>query len=250
MNTFPQSASYSPEVIHERSIGGNVLFSTEALTNNLTLKSGMKVLDLGCGKALSSVFLAKQFGVSVWAIDNYFSSSNNYAFVMENKLDHLVYPLNCDARRLPFPNGFFDCIISVNSYMYFGTDDKYLPYVSRFLKEDGQIGVSDICFTKEISEINEVPVPLKKDFSNYWYQVHSVDWWTQKWNKTDLVNKISGTEVSTMQHADMKQGYIDLLSSNPDEAFVSGLKNDDELITFFVLTAIRNKKPAFLEDRF
>ena len=29
----------------------------------------MKILDLGCGKGLTSIFLAKEFGVQVYATD-------------------------------------------------------------------------------------------------------------------------------------------------------------------------------------
>ena len=37
--------------------------------NATGLEPGMRVLDLGCGKGLSSIFLAKEFGVQVWAAD-------------------------------------------------------------------------------------------------------------------------------------------------------------------------------------
>ena len=35
----------------------------------MPIEPGMKVLDLGCGKAMSSIFLAREFRVSVWATD-------------------------------------------------------------------------------------------------------------------------------------------------------------------------------------
>jgi cyclopropane fatty-acyl-phospholipid synthase-like methyltransferase len=37
----------------------------------------MRVLDLGCGRALSSIFLRKEFEVEVWAVDLWFSASEN-----------------------------------------------------------------------------------------------------------------------------------------------------------------------------
>jgi len=251
MNQFQKSLSYNPELIREKSVGGNVLFSTEALTDKLALKPGMNILDLGCGNALSSVFLAKEFGVNVWAVDNFFPATKNYEFVTQNKLNHLIHPLNCDARNLPFPDEFFDCIVSINSYTYFGTDDKYLPYIVRFLTEGGQIGISDICFKNEIDDIGEVPEFLKKDYTKYWYHVHSVEWWKKKWAKTGLLNTIEGNYVSKNRRLIMSHSYIDMFVGKTYEAFAVGLKNDKtEQISFFVLTGLRNKQAAFLEEIF
>ncbi len=38
---------------------------------------GLRVLDLGCGRASSSIFLCREFGVQVWAADLWFSASEN-----------------------------------------------------------------------------------------------------------------------------------------------------------------------------
>jgi cyclopropane fatty-acyl-phospholipid synthase-like methyltransferase len=43
------------------------LWLTEWLAEALDLRPGMRVLDLGCGRAMSSVFLRREFGVQVWA---------------------------------------------------------------------------------------------------------------------------------------------------------------------------------------
>jgi cyclopropane fatty-acyl-phospholipid synthase-like methyltransferase len=41
----------------------------EWLTSALDLRPRMRVLDLGCGRATSSIFLHREFGVQVWATD-------------------------------------------------------------------------------------------------------------------------------------------------------------------------------------
>ena len=66
---FPRSASYDPEWMLENSMGPNAVWLTEALTQVMSLKSGMRVLDMGCGRAVSSIFLAKEFDLQVWATD-------------------------------------------------------------------------------------------------------------------------------------------------------------------------------------
>jgi hypothetical protein len=75
---FPRSSNYHPEWIMAGISGGaNSLWLTEWLTEALDLRPGMRVLDLGCGRAASSIFLRREFGVQVWATDLWFSVSEN-----------------------------------------------------------------------------------------------------------------------------------------------------------------------------
>jgi len=211
----------------------------------------MCVLDLGCGLALSSVFLAREYGVKVWAIDNFFPPTENFNLIKEFGLVDRVFPLSCDARSLPFPEAFFDCVVIVNSYYYFGTDDKYLPYLAKFLKENGEIGISDICFKKEIETIEHVPSYLRGDFAHYWQHIHSLRWWINKWEKTELVDVICGSLVDAEQNQLIKEDYIKFSMSNKVDAFARGLKMDKEdIISYFTLVAKRSAKDAFLESHF
>ncbi len=73
---FPRSSVYNPEwVIANASGGANSLWLTEWLAQGLELTPGLRVLDLGCGRAASSIFLQREFGVNVWATDLWFSAS-------------------------------------------------------------------------------------------------------------------------------------------------------------------------------
>ena len=150
-NLFPLSSKYDKDWMVRNSLGENVLYNLESLCEVLDLKPGMKVLDLGCGKAVSAIFLAKEFEVCVWAVDPNIPASDNYLRVKEMECEDNVLPLKLNARELPFPHEFFDVIIAVDSYMYFGTDAEFTEYISRFLKPDGQIGLVDICYSKEIN---------------------------------------------------------------------------------------------------
>ena len=61
---FPRSSKYHPEwVIASVSGGANALWLTEWLAAALDLRPGMRVLDLGCGRAMSSIFLCREFDV-------------------------------------------------------------------------------------------------------------------------------------------------------------------------------------------
>ena len=65
LDAYPRSANYDPAWMFETAMGPNVLWLAEALSQVLPLEPGMRVLDLGCGRAASSIFLAREFDVRV-----------------------------------------------------------------------------------------------------------------------------------------------------------------------------------------
>ncbi|HYH65610.1 MAG TPA: methyltransferase domain-containing protein, partial [Urbifossiella sp.] len=137
---FPRSAGYHPDWVAASFSGGaNALWLTEWLCEVLDLRPGMRVLDLGCGRAMSSVFLRREFGVEVWAADLWFSPTENLQRIRDAGVSDGVFPLRADARALPFAAGFFDAVVCVDSFFYFGTDELYLGYLSHFVKPGGPI---------------------------------------------------------------------------------------------------------------
>jgi cyclopropane fatty-acyl-phospholipid synthase-like methyltransferase len=113
--------------------GPHPLWLLEDLAQDLELRAGMRVLDLGSGKGTTSVFLAKEYGVHVWAADLWVDPSEAAAHVASQGLDGIV-PVKAEAHALPFAHGFFDAIVCIDAYEYFGTADGYLAYLTQFLK--------------------------------------------------------------------------------------------------------------------
>src|SRR5246127_1279075 len=100
---FPPASQYHPEwVLANASGGANSLWLTEWLAPALDLRSGMRVLDLGCGRASSSIFLRREFGVQVWAADLWFSAAENSQRIRDAGVEDGVFPLHANARSLPF----------------------------------------------------------------------------------------------------------------------------------------------------
>src|SRR5258706_13297493 len=162
---FPRSLQYHPEgVIASVSGGANSLWGTEWLTAALDLRTGMRVLDLGCGRASSSIFLHREFGVEVWATDLWFSVSENIQRIRDAGAGDGVFPVHADARSLPFAEEFFDAIVCIDSFIYYGTDDLYLNYLARFVNPEGPVGIAGAGLMREI----EGPIPE-----------HLGEWWTQ-----------------------------------------------------------------------
>ena len=66
---YTRSDSYDPAWVTANQMGPNALWLTESLSEVMPITSDMNVLDLGCGRAMSSIFIAKEFGAKVWATD-------------------------------------------------------------------------------------------------------------------------------------------------------------------------------------
>jgi len=115
---FPRSSRYHPDWILAGASGGaNALWLTEWLSEAMSLQPGMKVLDLGCGRAMSSIFLRREFGVQVWATDLWFNASENFQRIRDAGVEDGVFPIHADARALPFAAEFFDAIVSIDSFL-------------------------------------------------------------------------------------------------------------------------------------
>lgn len=182
---FPLSAKYDIEWVNENEMGPSSMWLAEFLLNKMKLTKGMKVLDLGCGKALSSIFLAKEFGVQVWATDLWIGATENYKRIKEQGVDDLVYPIHADAHDLPFADGFFDAIVSLDAYHYFGTNEMYLESLIRYLKPNGQIGIVVPSVHKEFN--SKVPERLKPYWEPYLFTHHSPNWWKELWERSETV---------------------------------------------------------------
>ena len=125
LEQFPLSSKYDIEWLIDNEMGPCSAWLAEYLSKTVDLKPGMHILDLGCGKAVSSIFLAKEFGVQVWATDLWIDASDNWKRIKESGVDSLVYPIHAEAHDLPFAFDFFDVIVSLDAYHYFGTEEMY-----------------------------------------------------------------------------------------------------------------------------
>lgn len=184
---FPRSSQYHPEwVLAGASGAANPLWLTEWLAEALNLRQNMRVLDLGCGRAISSIFLHREFGVQVWATDLWFSASENLQRIRDAGVEEGVFPIQADARSLPFAVEFFDAIVSIDSFSYYGTDDLYLNYLARFVKPGGEIGIAGAGLIQEIE--GPLPTHLRKWWTADLWCLHSVDWWRRHWDRTGILD--------------------------------------------------------------
>jgi cyclopropane fatty-acyl-phospholipid synthase-like methyltransferase len=167
-------------------MGPNSVRILEELCKGLEIKPGTRILDLGCGKGLTSIYLATEFDVQVYATDLWISATENFNRFRELGLDGKIVPIHADAFNLPYAEDFFDGIVSVDSYHYFGTGEGFVDtYLAPLVKTGGFIATAMPGLRKEF-EGGIVPPEL----ASYWQEdmnFHSADWWKALWKKENSI---------------------------------------------------------------
>ncbi len=194
----------------ETMMGPNAMRVTEKLASFLPLEEGMRVLDLGCGMGLSSVLLAEKYKVTVFAADLWISPTDNHGRFKALGLENRVIPLSVDAtKQMPFAEGYFDALVSVDAYHYFGCDESVLPNLMPFVKKGGRVAVAVPGLKREFPD-----GVFPEELQPFWQpdmHFHSTAWWRALWERAE------GLRIDTCREMDcMRQAWEDWLQSpNP-----------------------------------
>jgi Cyclopropane fatty acid synthase and related methyltransferases len=222
-------------------MGPNSMWLLEDVCEHLDLKPGTRVLDLGCGKGLTSIFLAKEFGVTVYATDLWISATENYELFKTFGLEYQIIPIHAEAHNLPYADEYFDAAISIDSYHYFGANDTYLPeYFARLVKHGGQFGIAAPGLTKELK--GKIPDSMKSVWKEEQMDdlltFRSVGWWKSTWEKSGLVDITSCGEIEDARTIwyDWAKIARGRLGFNDDELLDA---DKDNYLTFVYFTAVK-----------
>lgn len=184
--------------IKENMMGPNSITILDELCQKADLKKGMKILDLGCGMGLSSIYLAKKFEVEVFAVDLWITATDNYNRFKAQGVDNSVVPIHANAYELPFADNYFDAIISVDSYHYFGNNSTYFEEkLKPLVKDDGQVLLAFPSMEYEIKEIPEEMKPYWEDEALQMWQ--HIAWWED--NFKGKLNNLSITQLECYDKA-------------------------------------------------
>lgn len=211
---YIKSQKYNTPNLQKRIMGPNPVKLEEELLINHKIPDGATVCDLGSGQGLTSVFLAKEYGFTVYAADLWSDPSENRKFFDEMGLSkEQIIPVKADACALPFEKEFFDAVVSTDSYNYFGRDEHYLDNrLLPFVKKDGYIyiavpGMKKDCHDNLPKELLLSWTPEQLDY------MHDTDYWTK------IVSKSENSEIVSVKEMESNEEvWADWLSQDNEYA--------------------------------
>ncbi len=230
---YPLSSQYDPDWILENAMGSHCLWLQEALCQLMDLKPGGRVLDMGCGKAITSIFLAKEFKVKVWATDLWINTSDNWRRICEMGQQEAVFPIRADASNLPFAENYFDAMVSINSLLFYVTDSNYLKeHLIKYVKPGGLIGIIVPGFLQEYEDgLPEAYKEYEKQFDlDKW---HTANWWRNLFENTGLVDVLVADSLDDNDGVDLIH-KSEQIHNNQEEPFNVVAWND---MTFYRIIA-------------
>lgn len=161
----------------------------------LQLSSENKVLDLGCGKGLTSLILARETGARVYANDLWIPAEDNAKRFSQWGVGEQIIPIHEDANALAFDRREFRALVSIDSYHYFATkqgffEEKILPFLSD--KAEVLIGIPGMKdeFAGRSEEL------LTQWLGNEAYMFKSPLEWKQIIGRHDRIEKVETWEMS------------------------------------------------------
>ena len=211
---YIKSEKYNTPALQAKIMGPNPIKLEEELLLKHRIPTGSVVCDLGSGQGLTSVFLAKEYGFTVYAADLWSDPEENRSFFDAIGLDReQIIPVKADAADLPFEKEFFDAVISVDSYNYFGRDEHYLDdKLLPFVKSGGYIyiaipGMKQDCYDHLPQELLLSWTPEQLDY------MHDIAYWSE------MIGKCKGAEVISVKEMESNEEvWADWLSKENEYA--------------------------------
>lgn len=160
-------------------MGPNSLQLLNEMMNKVSIKENSRILDLGAGKGITSLFLANETNSLVYAAELWINPTVNYESFKEWGVADKVIPIKVDANELPFAEGYFDVMVCIDAFHYFAGkknffEEKILP----FLKKDGLAIIAMPGLKKELSD--NYPDLMVKWFEEDYDELnkfHCRKWW-------------------------------------------------------------------------
>ena len=131
---------FTDDFIKQSLMGPNVVLMLEELCGG-RLPDGRcaRICDLGCGAGLSSLAIASAGEGCVHAVDAWNSPEDNGDRFNAFPFGEHIVAVQAEAPDLPFDEGFFDALVCLDSYNYFGRAEGVIDKVASYVKPSGKL---------------------------------------------------------------------------------------------------------------
>jgi SAM-dependent methyltransferase len=197
---YPELRGYSRDECYQDFFGGGGLYLAVRMLRTLRLLPDNIVLDLGCGKGATSIFMAKHFGVQVTALDLWTSADFLGEKFKAQGVRNRITPIQMDATQpLPFPENYFDTIFCMNSFNFYGGSLDFIGHLVKHLKPGGRLCIGSEVLSAEFTEeqMNRPPLvysfklPAPNEhvdvFEDDFKKQHTPEWWCNLFQSSGLV---------------------------------------------------------------
>lgn len=178
---------YQRYFVSKYMMGPNSIRLLDELLTRYPLQPNGRILDLGCGTGLTTLYTACEVPRSViFAVDLWINAEDNLRRFQQWQIDDRTIPLHANALDLPFAPTYFDAVISVDAYHYFAANpvyfqEKLLPLV----KPGGWILIAVPGLHHEFGEC--VPPYFTDWAGEETVMFHSCDWWRTTVGSSDQI---------------------------------------------------------------
>ena len=199
---FPKSNSFPKDVMLAKSMGPNPLKLCEELLCGADIPVGSVVLDLGSGTGLTSALMAREYDFIVYAADLWSNPDDNMRFFESLGLtNRRIVPLKADATALPFATEFFDAVVSIDSYNYFGRDPEYLgAHLLPLVKRGGALLFAIPGMKRDCHDDLPACLLTSWDAEQLDY-MHDADWWRANIAQTEGIEIVEMREMACTEEA-------------------------------------------------
>lgn len=144
------------------------------------------ICDLGCGAGLSSLAIAASCKGCVHAIDSWNTPEQNRERFDGFSFGNRIVAVQADAPVLPYDKDFFDMLICLDSYNYFGRAEGMIDQVASYVKLGGKLFMGLSGIKHEVTEGD------MKVFGLSWSEeqmdfIRTLDYWKGMFERSESV---------------------------------------------------------------
>ncbi len=213
--------------------------ATQKLLESLKINKNTKVLEIACGKGLTSIYLAKKYDCQVVGIDILEKSIEKARFAAKSKgVSHLVSFHQGDAQKLQFSDNEFDIILAQAVLVLVQHKSKVIREATRVLKPGGLLGWIEFSWKKQPTN-DFISTATKEICGVCIANTKTYDGWEELFKREGI------RDLQIEKHNMELRGMLEMVA---EEGWVNGLKIVYRLLTNIQIRTRMMKLATFFKS--